>query len=32
MPKITMRSTPKKDDFPTPWTVEALDGSFKVSG
>ena len=28
MPKITMNS--KKHDFPAPWTVEAIDGGFKV--
>ena len=30
MPKITMSSTGKKDDFPAPWTVEKIASGFKV--
>ena len=30
MPKITMSSTAKKDRFPAPWTVEPVEGGFKV--
>jgi hypothetical protein len=30
MPKITMSSHGKKDYFPAPWTVEPIEGGFKV--